>query len=142
MYLEINGARHTCSQRITKKDTIKFLSVTPAVEDITGTAKLYRDDGFLLAEDNLDAYERKSMAGTCLVVTNAPEPTPVDPTTTNAYRIAALEAETASLREQLAETDEAAIELYEASMAQEAVNAEQDEAIIEIYEAMEGIING
>lgn len=135
MYLEINGARHTCSQRIAKKDTIKFLSVDPAVEDISGTAKLYRDDGFLLAEDNLDAYERKYMAGTCLVVTNAPEPTPVDPTTTDAYRIAALEA-------QLAETDEAAIELYEATMAMEAVNAEQDEAIIEIYEAMEGIING
>lgn len=54
----------------------------------------------------------------------------------------ALRAENEALREQLAETDEAAIELYEVSMAQEAVNAEQDEAIIEIYEAMEGIING
>lgn len=53
-----------------------------------------------------------------------------------------LKAENEALREQLAETDEAAIELYEASMTQEAVNAEQDEAIIEIYEAMEGIING
>ena len=42
----------------------------------------------------------------------------------------------------LAETDEAAIELFESNLIQEAVNAEQDEAIIEIYEAMEGIING
>ena len=41
-----------------------------------------------------------------------------------------------SLEEQLAETDEVAIDLYEANLAQEAINAEQDEAIIEIYEMM------
>lgn len=41
------------------------------------------------------------------------------------------------LESQLAETDEAAIELYEAMTALETVNAEQDEAIIEIYELME-----
>lgn len=43
---------------------------------------------------------------------------------------------------QLAETDEAAIELYEANLVLETHNAEQDEAIIEIYELMEGITNG
>lgn len=53
-----------------------------------------------------------------------------------------LAAENAALAEQLAETDEAAIELYEATLTMEAVNAEQDEAIIEIYELMEGNING
>lgn len=42
----------------------------------------------------------------------------------------------------LAESDEIAIELYEAHLAQEAVNAEQDEAIIEIYETMGGLGNG
>lgn len=42
----------------------------------------------------------------------------------------------------LAETDEVAIELYEATLSMEAINAEQDEAIIEIFEAMEEIING
>lgn len=135
MYLEINGVRHTCSKRIHKKDTIKYLSVTPAVDDIGGIAKLYRDDGFLLCEDNLDSYARKFSAGTCLTVTNAPEPKPVDPTTTNEYRISMLE-------EHLAETDEIAIELYEAGLAQEAINAEQDEAIIEIYEMMEAVNNG
>lgn len=46
------------------------------------------------------------------------------------------------LESHLAETDEVAIELYEASLAQEAINAEQDEAIIEIYEAMEVMSNG
>lgn len=48
----------------------------------------------------------------------------------------------ATLEEQLAEADEVAIQLYESSLNQEAVNAEQDEAIIEIYETMEGLING
>lgn len=55
--------------------------------------------------------------------------------------IDAIAAENVALSEQLAETDEAAIELYEASLNQEAINAEQDEAIIEIYEMMEGAIN-
>lgn len=96
MYLEINGAKYTCFRRITKKDTIKYLSVTPVVEDITGIAKLYRDDGFLLCEDNLDSYERKNMAGTCLVVTNAPEPAPIDPTITVEYRLSAVEENKAS----------------------------------------------
>lgn len=47
-----------------------------------------------------------------------------------------------SLEKQLAETDEAAIELYEANMMLEIANAEQDEAIIEIYEMMGEITNG
>ena len=42
----------------------------------------------------------------------------------------------------LAETDEMAIDLFEANLAQSAINAEQDEAIIEIYEMMEVANNG
>ena len=57
------------------------------------------------------------------------------PPPTQAQRIASLET-------QLAESDEAAIALYESSIKQEAINAEQDEAIIEIYETIGGIING
>lgn len=51
-------------------------------------------------------------------------------------------AENQALSAQLAETDEAAIELYEATLNMEAVNAEQDEAIIEIYETMEAMNHG
>ena len=47
-----------------------------------------------------------------------------------------------ALTEQLAETDEAAIELYEKTLTQEETNAEQDEAIIEIYEMIGDVING
>lgn len=55
---------------------------------------------------------------------------------------AALEAANAALQAQLAETDEAAVELYEANLLQEETNAEQDEAIIEIYEMIGEITNG
>lgn len=57
-----------------------------------------------------------------------PEPTP-EPTAEE--RISELEA-------QLAESDEAAIALYEAQAQQEAINAEQDEAILGIYEMIGG----
>ena len=38
------------------------------------------------------------------------------------------------LEEQLAQSDETAITLYEAQEAQETINAQQDEALMEIYE--------
>lgn len=44
----------------------------------------------------------------------------------------------ASLEAQLAESDEAAIALFEAQTAQEAIDAEQDEAILELYELVGG----
>lgn len=53
-----------------------------------------------------------------------------------------LSKENEVLTTQLAETDEAAIELYETSITQELHNAEQDEAIIEIYEMIGDINNG
>lgn len=43
-----------------------------------------------------------------------------------------------ALEEALAQTDETAIELYEAQAEQEAINAAQDEALIEIYEMIGG----
>ena len=76
MYLIINGNRYTVSRRIVEKDTIKYLTVEPKPEDISGIAKMYTDEGFLLSEDNLDSFERKTYTGTLLIVTNAPEYTP------------------------------------------------------------------
>lgn len=76
MYLIINGKQHTCIRRIKQADTIKYLSVTPAPEEISGTIQMFRDDGFLMSEDNADGFERRFMSGTLLTLTNAPEPTP------------------------------------------------------------------
>lgn len=48
-----------------------------------------------------------------------------------------LETRVTELEDALAQTDEAAIELYEAQALQEEINAAQDEALIELYEMME-----
>ena len=58
------------------------------------------------------------------------------------YNLYDVQIKEKNLEQQLAETDEAAIQLYEANIALEEANAEQDEAIIEIYEMMGEMING
>lgn len=79
MYLIINNKQYSVSKRVVSKDTIKYLTVTPEPDNISGIAQMYTDEGFLLSEDNLDSFERKSYTGTLLVVTNAPEYTPQPP---------------------------------------------------------------
>ena len=60
-----------------------------------------------------------------------PDPVPEDDTPTLDERVADLETA-------LAESDAVAISLYEASIAQDEINAEQDEAILGLYEMMGG----
>ena len=92
MFLMINSkTRHSVSKRIVKGKTIKYLSVSPAPEEITGKIQMFRDDGFLLSEDNADDYARKSYVGTLLQISNDPEPVPVTPQPTVEQRVAALE---------------------------------------------------
>jgi hypothetical protein len=68
------------------------------------------------------------MTVTAMMKGTLPEPVPEpDPTPTAEERIIILE-------EQLAQSDEIAITLYEAQEAQETINAQQDEALMEIYE--------
>lgn len=93
MYLVINGNRHTCSKRIVSKQEIRFLTVSPAVDldKLSGKIQMFRDDGFLLSEDIVDKYERKTMTGTLLIMTNKPVPIPEDYTKKPEYRLSALE---------------------------------------------------
>ena len=83
MYLIINNNQYTVSKRIVTNDTIKYLTVTPEPNNISGIARMYTDEGFLLSEDNLDNFERKIYTGTLLTVTNkeeyTPQPTPTTP---------------------------------------------------------------
>lgn len=51
-----------------------------------------------------------------------------------------LDEQYAQLETQLASADEAAIELYEASLAQREITAAQDDALIELYEMLGGEI--
>ena len=79
MYLIINNTRHSVSKRIVTEDTVKYLSVTPAPEEISGIISMYRNDGFLMSEDNADNYQRRTYVGTLLQISNAPEPEPIVP---------------------------------------------------------------
>lgn len=76
MYLIINGNKHTVSKRIVADDTIKYLTVNPAVETVSGIISMYRDDGFLMSEDNADNFERQTYTGTLLILTNKPDEYP------------------------------------------------------------------
>lgn len=79
MYLLINNTRYTCSKRIRKAQYIRYLTVTPDVDPdgVTGKIGMYRDDGFLLCEDDADSYQRKLYSGTLLTLTNEPEEEPL-----------------------------------------------------------------
>lgn len=91
MFLSINGKIHSVTKRIVKGKTIKYLSVTPAPSEISGQIQMFRDDGFLLSEDNADDYQRKSYTGTLLQISNDPEPVPTTPQPTVEQRVTAIE---------------------------------------------------
>lgn len=76
MYLIMNNQRYTVSRRYKTEDTVRYLTVTPAPEVISGPIQMFRDDGFLMSEDNADDYVRKEYTGTLLTLTNVPEPHP------------------------------------------------------------------
>ena len=82
MYLIINNNKHGVRQRIVSADTVKYLCVTPSPAEVSGTIRMFRDDGFLMSEDNAADYERVSVYGSLVTMTNAPEPVPVEPTPT------------------------------------------------------------
>lgn len=95
MYIKIGKTQYPCTRRIVTSDTIKYLSVTPNPGEVSGIIQMYRDDGFLMAEDNADNYERQTYAGTIFTLTNKPEPVPVptpapEPQATRAETLAAV----------------------------------------------------
>lgn len=79
MYLLINNTQYPVSRRILTPDTVKYLSVPNDPGEITGVVQMYRDDGFLMSEDNAEDYTRKEYSGTLLTLTNAPIPEPPEP---------------------------------------------------------------
>lgn len=95
MYIKIGDNQYPCTRRIVTGDTIKYLSVSPNPGEVTGKIQMYRDDGFLLSEDNADEYARQTYAGTIFTMTNKPEPVPVptpapEPQATRAEALAAV----------------------------------------------------
>lgn len=112
MYLIIDGVKYAVSRRLRTSDTVKFLSVSPKVEDISGTIQMFRDDGFLMSEDNVADYQRISMVGSLLTLTNAPVPVPAP----------AVEEDTTIL--ELAADHEYRLSLIELGLTEEDLNDE------------------
>ena len=95
MYIKIGKTQYPCTRRIVTGDTIKYLSVTPNPGEVSGKIQMYRDDGFLMSEDDADEYDRQTYAGTIFTLTNKPEPVPVptpapEPQATRAETLAAV----------------------------------------------------
>lgn len=76
MYLMINGNRHTVSRRVVKSNEIRYLTVTPEPETVSGNIQMFDNNGFMISEDNADNFLRSTYAGTLLILTNIPEPVP------------------------------------------------------------------
>ena len=91
MKLKINRKNHTVNSRDVRGQTVTYTGVTPEPESIGGILLLLRDDGFVLAQDNADKYERKTCVGGVLTLSNDPEPEPVEPKPTVEERVTALE---------------------------------------------------
>ena len=95
MYLLINNEQYRATKRTVTGDTVKYLSVSPDPRPVSGPVQMYRDDGFLLAEDDSEGYIRQTYAGTILTLTNKPEPVPAptptpEPQATTAQTLAAV----------------------------------------------------
>lgn len=75
----IHNQKYALTSRKVFSTNIKYYSLNPIPSDpnnITGIISMYRDDGFLLSEDNADNYLRKYISGSVLTITNEPEPDP------------------------------------------------------------------
>ena len=80
MYITINGARYGNVSRAVfpGSGNVVFLGESiPAGLDAPGVIAVYRDDGFLLREDDAAKYSRISSQAGALLLTNQPLPEPV-----------------------------------------------------------------
>ena len=68
MYLKIGTKRYPCSRRVVTREAVKYLSVRPDPGKVSGTLRLYRDDGFLLSTDRAGDYGAQTYRGTVLTL--------------------------------------------------------------------------
>lgn len=102
------------------------------VPDSVDMSTFYEYNGFVtltIEGDTVTAYTPNVEAWEAWKA-SLPEPEP-EPQPTMEERVATLE-------EQIAETDETAIYLFEAQAAQEEINASQDEALMALFEMIGG----
>ena len=97
--------------------------VNHGTEEQPDIQQIFSDVTLGWSESNEELAKREAYNGEYTIEDDGqPEPPP-----TTEQRVSDLE-------EQLAQSDETAIALYEAQEAQEVINAQQDEALMELYE--------
>ena len=71
-------ARWPTSRRTLSADrqTLTFSGLSADPGTLAGPIQTCRDDGFVLAEDNISGYARRVYSGGMLTYTNVPEPEP------------------------------------------------------------------
>lgn len=77
MYIKINGQEYSCTRRVVGAESIKYYCEADADPVDGRTVELFRDDGFLMAEDNVAGYMRRVFENGVLTYTNQPERQPV-----------------------------------------------------------------
>lgn len=133
MYITYNEINYPCTCYPSKTMIYRGLPDDFPVP-VSGEIALCADDGFVMRVDVAEDYLRQTFECGVLMLTNIPEQEPTGPAESGP----ALEERVADLEDALALTDETAIELYEAMMAQEEINTAQDDALIELYEMIGG----
>lgn len=76
MYIKINNQTYTLTRRRVTSQSVTYSGLTEEPTDLSGTITMYRDDGFLMSEDNVGDYLRHTYSGGILTLTNVPEPEP------------------------------------------------------------------
>lgn len=122
MKLLINGTAHACTGRPSFTDPVCFTlpADKPGTVELGETLILQDDDGNVLREITVTDYARWYIDGDLLVGTNAPEPTPVEPTpqapqTTAAELSDALCGMDAAIDERLSAVEDALCDLDSAA---------------------------
>lgn len=80
MYIEINGVTYAGAKRAKGAQSVSYLAegLSEGLE-AAGAISVYRDDGWLLCEDNAGDYARQESKQGMLRLTNVPEPVAVEP---------------------------------------------------------------
>lgn len=70
--------QYPVTKRVLSRDrqTLTFYSVPTDPGEAEGPIQTRRDDGFVLAEDDVAGFARRTYSGGTLVYTNVPEPEP------------------------------------------------------------------
>lgn len=96
-------ARWPTSRRTLSADrqTLTFAGLSADPGTLAGPIHTCRDDGFVLAEDNISGYARRVYSGGMLTYTNVPEPEPQPEPEPEPTEVEQLRARVADLQHQI-----------------------------------------